>query len=280
MQTERAAARTVKAYLRSVNSAAPRTGKVGRPEIVVYCNDQSLTLREWSHQRGIGVEVIRTRLRLGWSAAQALEFEEGPKPGSSATRGRKLASGNTRPAHQFGRLHTLKLGARSRTVQDWSDERGLPVDRVVRRLNVGWSPEEALGSRKRVPNVRMFACAGRCQPLRQWCQERGLPEDRVLSRLRLGWSPEEALGLVARPDVADGPAGPTRRPRRELPRIEQFLTHNGETKTLREWARSEGIAAGSVQTRIRDGWTIAQALGFEERPRGPSREGNFSKPYP
>jgi hypothetical protein len=271
MPTQQRGARPAKACFSPTNATTSGSGKVGRPEIVIHCNDQALTLREWSHQRDIGVEVIRTRLRLGWSAAQALEFEERPKPDSSTTRGRRSALQDASPRPRFGRLHTVQLGARSLTVQEWSDQRGLPVGTVVRRLNLGWSPEEALRSRKRVRQTRMLTCAGRRQPLRHWCQERELPEDRVRSRLRSGWSPEQALGFVAPP----GPTSPAhhtpqiKRSGGKLPSIEQALTHHGETNTVREWARSQGIGAGTVQARIRMGWTVAQALGFEERPRGP-----------
>ena len=166
---------------------------------LLSCDDQSLTLRAWSDQRGIGVEAIRTRLRLGWSSAQALEFEEGPRPSSSARRRCTAPTWDARPGYRYGRLHPLKLDGRLLTVQEWSNERGLPVERVIRRLNLGWSPEEALRPRKRVrSDLRMLTCAGLRQPLRQWCRERDLPEDRVRSRLRLGWSAEEALELIPR----------------------------------------------------------------------------------
>ncbi len=45
----------------------------------------------------------------------------------------------------------------------------------------------------------------------------------------------------------------------------QFLTYNGETLPISEWARRVGMQNKNLYMRIRYGWTPAQALGFEPR---------------
>lgn len=45
----------------------------------------------------------------------------------------------------------------------------------------------------------------------------------------------------------------------------KFLTYNGETLPMSEWARRVGMRNKNLYMRIRYGWTPAQALGFETR---------------
>jgi homospermidine synthase len=39
-----------------------------------------------------------------------------------------------------------------------------------------------------------------------------------------------------------------------------FLTHNGETKTVRQWADALGMPYGKLRSRIKRGWTTERAL--------------------
>jgi hypothetical protein len=43
-------------------------------------------------------------------------------------------------------------------------------------------------------------------------------------------------------------------------RANRVISHNGETKTLTQWARSLGIEPGTLKERIRKGWSIEEAL--------------------
>jgi hypothetical protein len=53
-------------------------------------------------------------------------------------------------------------------------------------------------------------------------------------------------------------------------RRNKFITHNGETKTVAEWADCLGIRAGTIRTRLDRGWPIAEALQrpIESKPYG------------
>ena len=46
-------------------------------------------------------------------------------------------------------------------------------------------------------------------------------------------------------------------------RTNVFITLNGETNTLREWCTFINIRYGTVEARLRRGWTIEQAFGIE-----------------
>lgn len=49
----------------------------------------------------------------------------------------------------------------------------------------------------------------------------------------------------------------------------RMLSHNGQTKTLTEWARFMGMTRGALKERIRKGWSIEAALG---KPIGGGRK--------
>jgi len=44
-----------------------------------------------------------------------------------------------------------------------------------------------------------------------------------------------------------------------------FIEYNGEIKTLSEWATITGIIYPTILYRLKLKWTVAQALGFEEK---------------
>lgn len=45
----------------------------------------------------------------------------------------------------------------------------------------------------------------------------------------------------------------------------RLISYNGETKNLSKWAQETGIHRKTIDGRIKAGWTIAQALGYESR---------------
>lgn len=45
----------------------------------------------------------------------------------------------------------------------------------------------------------------------------------------------------------------------------KYLTYNGKTQNLTDWARERNIKKQTLSIRLKRGWTIGQALEFEER---------------
>ena len=48
-------------------------------------------------------------------------------------------------------------------------------------------------------------------------------------------------------------------------RVGRVLLYDGVSKSVRDWARVTGIKHSTLKTRLKKGWTIGQALGFEPR---------------
>lgn len=48
-------------------------------------------------------------------------------------------------------------------------------------------------------------------------------------------------------------------------RANNYITHNGETKTASEWARQYGIHRSVFNSRIRRGWTFEEAVDIKPR---------------
>lgn len=48
-----------------------------------------------------------------------------------------------------------------------------------------------------------------------------------------------------------------------------WMEHEGECKTLSQWAKAVGINRGTINTRYYSKWTPAQVLGFEPPPEAP-----------
>lgn len=49
-------------------------------------------------------------------------------------------------------------------------------------------------------------------------------------------------------------------------RASKFLTHEGATRTMAEWAECAGISYGALQCRISQGWSVTEALTTPVRP--------------
>lgn len=48
-------------------------------------------------------------------------------------------------------------------------------------------------------------------------------------------------------------------------RVGRVLLYDGVSKSVKDWARATGIKHSTLQMRLKKGWTIGQALGFEPR---------------
>jgi len=60
----------------------------------------------------------------------------------------------------------------------------------------------------------------------------------------------------------------------ELKKVRRTLTHNGQTKTYREWSKETGISVECIRSRKDNGWTDEETLTtpvrkkvFESKPQ-------------
>lgn len=107
---------------------------------------------------------------------------------------------------------------------------------------------------------------GETRTLWEWAQVTGISYQKLYQRVRkLKWPPEEALKKHRRLNRP--------RPRPHNARIVvagegETFTHNGETRTIIEWARIVGIRPDKLYRRIKKlGWSLDDALKPQRRRR-------------
>jgi hypothetical protein len=120
--------------------------------------------------------------------------------------------------------------------------------------NVRWA-SHADQQRNRRCN-RYLEHDGRRMVITDWAREVGISLQSLQKRLRNGWSVERAL---------------TTPPDQRFAAPEWELTHNGETKTLSQWAEETGILACTIRARIKYGWSVERALTEKTHPNGVKR---------
>ena len=107
---------------------------------------------------------------------------------------------------------------------------------------------------------------GKTMSLYEWAQALSFSYKTIYSRYKAGkFTPGQILGLEPMPERKAPNKG--LHPQRYERVCDYEITINGETKTLRRWARDAGMDWTVVRQRIRKGWTYEQALGFELTPK-------------
>lgn len=82
----------------------------------------------------------------------------------------------------------------------------------------------------------------------------------------------------------DGPYSPdncrwaTKRTQQANRGCARLITHNGETRTINDWARIKGLLWSTIEQRLAYGWSVAEAL--ERPPIPPSERGGLRKRKP
>lgn len=96
--------------------------------------------------------------------------------------------------------HLITHNGRTQTLTQWSKETGLRYNTIIRRIESGWTVEQALTrpqQKGRKPSQRkdahMITFNGRTQSMRDWEVECGFSVTLLHQRLKLGWSIERAL---------------------------------------------------------------------------------------
>jgi hypothetical protein len=188
-----------------------------------------------------------------------------PNPKQAAKRAhepRRLAPG----------MHNARLitfNGKELTLSDWGRSLGIGMGTLSARLRARWTIEEALTiplgqsrpranapERKPHKSERPVTHDGRTQSLSAWAREVGIAMPTLHRRLNAGWSVEAAFTCpVIRPNpVKPKEAGPIG----GKPRV--FLTHDGRTQALFEWARETGIQVRTLWHRVNAGWSDKEVL--------------------
>jgi len=128
---------------------------------------------------------------------------------------------------------------------------------TVRRVNQGWSLDEALGLVSHVVKQpargkKLRTSKGKFDTVRDAALYFGIQEGTVHRRLALGWTPDQAVGIV---------------PHKRKPRVTKEVVCAGQSYP-NNWAlaKAYGKAGELVAKRIRHGWTAEQAVGLVDPP--------------
>lgn len=170
-----------------------------------------------------------------------------PDPKSTGQTG--LAPSSAVPSSGNPRCTRLTYRGRTRTLQEWADLTGVPMNALYKRVYKGWSPERVIETPHR-PRGRALSpgepCTleGETRTVAEWAKLRGLAFSTVRTRVRQGMLLSEALVPTAR-----------------MPGFRRHLVeHGGECLSLADWSRRTGIPAYAISLRLRGGWSVARAL--------------------
>jgi hypothetical protein len=143
-------------------------GKKGKPPTFIEVDGQQRSLAELAKAVGITANGLWSRLKHGWSVADAI------------TVPRCLRHGK-------GVLVPVQIGGRTQTILEWSRESGTPARIILLRIHQeGWTPTEAVFGKG-------LDVKGRKQTLIEWSRETGTAAHVIRSRLKRGWPAEKAV---------------------------------------------------------------------------------------
>ena len=102
---------------------------------------------------------------------------------------------------------------------------------------------------------------GVCQSIAEHALDYGITPELIVERLTAGWSTRRAITEPM--TVSKGeklPKHQTHNPAAHPRRNASYLTHDGRTQTIREWAAETGVKRTTILARLKKGWTVARAL--------------------
>jgi hypothetical protein len=163
-----------------------------------------------SHERYKNITVCDEWREDGGFEKFLLEIGPRPGPGFSIDRidnSRGYGPGNVRwatpkqQARNRKNTPTLTIGGLTRSVSEWAETAGVSYHTFRKRLELGWSPEDAVsGVRSDKPMHRTrkdtprYEIDGVTKTLHEWAVEAGVSASTFRARIeKLGWTPIEAL---------------------------------------------------------------------------------------
>lgn len=135
--------------------------------------------------------------------------------------------------------------------------------------NCRWATmqEQQEHMRERITS-RMITWNGKTQSVTAWAEETGIKRHTIYARLNSGWSVDDVFTRKARVGVSPG-GWRTLNP--ESRGTVSFLTFNGETLTIADWAKRLGITRSAIYQRIRKDLPIEEILYAGRMKTGPGK---------
>ena len=218
---------------------------------IVGKNNKSVTVEGVTYKKindacrryAIDKRVFNYRIRFGWTIEEALELIERPK--------KKFIVAN----NEFD------------TFRQACDYYAINYKKAESRMRLGWRLEEVFGLAERITERRIsrsgvstesikkskaISIEGRTfNSLSNLSDFYNIKPGTLSYRLRNGWSAEQAVGLVPPPQ--------------NNAKIKSITIRGKAFRSLPEACRHFKKNVDRVQSRIRLGWTLEQALGLKER---------------
>lgn len=103
-----------------------------------------------------------------------------------------------KPKKTRGKLY--EYNGKAQTLGQWSKELNIPLGTLNARIRrMGWTIEEALGTKSGSKNEKLYEFNGKSQSLGQWAKELNISINTLRARVdRLGWDIEKALTTPSR----------------------------------------------------------------------------------
>ena len=217
----------------------------------------SLTPVKWESVTGVSSNLIRSRIKKGWSVQDAVTTPPGERTS-----------------------HIVEHNGEKHNITEWSRITGVPSYVISTRLRKGWTAERALSTPsrcikmpKKKKGIRIYEYHGEAHNLHEWEKKMGVKRGTLSDRMSRGWSFEKAIETEVR--KMDTLRSSEERARRRSEQAERALkiTYNGETKTISEWAEISGIPYNVLYGRYRMKWSPEEMFIPVWECREPQREG-------
>lgn len=232
----------------------PRThGRSHTPEYTCWQRAKSRCFNErdkhYADYGGRGITMC-DRWRDSFEAFLA---DLGPRPSPKHSIDRKNNDGHYEPdncrwadpfeqANNTRRNRVVSAAGEQRTVSEWERLNRTTPGRIKHRLHSGWSAERAVSDPPKLN--RLLTHNGETMTMTEWARRVGITVSTIRKRLRLGWPIQRVLATTPGSIKAGA----------------LYVTFEGETRTLADWATVRGFPHYTVAQRLRLGWTIERAL--------------------
>lgn len=190
-------------------------------------NGETMNIAEWARRFGIGENVVRTRLKRGWTMAQ---IESGHGPDSKT-------------------VHYITRDGVTDTERGWCKRNGVPYSLARMRLRIGWSREEAFGFKPhKKHSAKEFTWRNETHTLSGWARKIGISSESFSKRVK-----RYREGSLSAEDLFKKGETP-----RTIP--SKMKRWNGRLYTVQELADKAGINKTSFYRRLNEGWSISKIM--------------------
>lgn len=183
-----------------------------------------LTLPDWAERLGVPTARLRNRLDAGWPLDRVLTAERA----------------STTPGPRRKKTRPRGTGARAREYRAW-------LAMTYRCTNPSHQSYPQYGAQG------ITVCPAWLESFEQFLSDLGpCPPGHQLARVDTsqGYSPENATWM-------------TRSEAMRASRASHPLEYGGQSHSIIEWSELRGIPVETIRSRLRLGWTLARALGFQ-----------------